>query len=568
VKLKTTAEHLVYLLGAHGVEYLFLNPGTDTAPVQEAVYTLAEAGLPVPTVLPSTFESVSLAAAHGYWNMTGRPQAVFVHVDAGTQNLGAMVHNVLRGRAGVVVIAGKTPYGEEEGPSGGRNAPIQWLQDVPDQPGIVRGYAKWVQEITRPEVLDRVIGRAVQVAASSPAGLAYLTVSRDVLMDPPRLDHSRVTGFPVPVPPAADPAAVRRIAAALAAAQAPVLVTSRVGRTEAGFTAVTALADLAGLPVGGRLDTGAVNISSRHPASLPNQAAAAATLSAADVILVVESDVPWLPGRVTLRADAQVFHVDPDPAKASMPLWSYPADVAVQADGAAALAAITAELAGIAAAEPEVAERLADRVAAQRERAAARPGPEPLDGPLTPRGVMSGLNQVIDAEDVVVEEAVTNAAAVYEGLERTRPGTLTGPWAPGLGWALGGALGVKLARPDRRVITVTGDGAFLFGVPTSALMMAAEWGTPFLAVILNNRGYRASRLPVYGLFPDGASARRKTAVGTRFNWAPDYPALAAACHAHGERVEKAEDLLPALRRAVAAVDAGRAAVVECVTEQD
>jgi len=211
VKLKTTAEHLVSLLAAHGVEYLFLNPGTDTAPVQEAVYSLAEAGLPAPTVLPSTFESVSLAAAHAYWNMTGRPQAVFVHVDAGTQNLGAMVHNVLRGRAGVIVIAGKTPYGEEDGPSGGRNRPIQWQQDVPDQPGIVRGYAKWIQEITRPEMLDRAIGRAVQVAASSPAGMAYLTVSRDVLMDPPRLDHSRVSGFAVPVPPAADKGAVARI---------------------------------------------------------------------------------------------------------------------------------------------------------------------------------------------------------------------------------------------------------------------------------------------------------------------------------------------------------------------
>src|ERR1700739_3840874 len=133
VKLKTTAEHLVSLLAAHGVEYLFLNPGTDTAPVQEAVYSLAEAGVPAPTVLLSTFESVSLAAAHAYWKMTGRPQAVFVHVDAGTQNLGAMVHNVLRGRAGVVGIAGKTPYGEEGGPSGGGNRPGRGRRDRPDQ---------------------------------------------------------------------------------------------------------------------------------------------------------------------------------------------------------------------------------------------------------------------------------------------------------------------------------------------------------------------------------------------------------------------------------------------------
>ena len=360
---------------------------------------------------------------------------------------------------------------------------------------------------------------------------------------------------------------VERIAAALAEAEAPVLITSRAGRTAEGFAAVEALADLAGLPVTGRLESGPVNISSRHPMNMPDQAEAAAAISAADVILLVESDVPWLPATVTLRADVQVFHIDPDPAKASMPLWSYPVDFAVQADGPAALAAIAAELAALADGEPAVARRLADRVARLRERPSA-PEQQPDSGPLTPLGVMSALNQVIDPDDIVVEEAVTNAEAVYKGLERTRPGTLTGAAAPGLGWALGGSIGVKLARPDRRVIAVTGDGAFLFGVPTSALMMAAEWGTPFLTVILNNNGYRASRLPVYGLFPDGVSARRRDAVGTRFTRAPDYPALAAACHAHGERVEKAEDLVPALRRALAAVDAGQAAVIECVVEQD
>jgi acetolactate synthase-1/2/3 large subunit len=387
-------------------------------------------------------------------------------------------------------------------------------------------------------------------------------------MDPPRLGASRVSGFPVPVPPAPAPDAVARIAAALAAAEAPVLVTSRVGRTAEGFAAVEALAGLAGLPVTGRLEGGPVNISSRHPMNLANQAEAAAAISAADVILLVESDVPWLPATVTLRADAQVFHVDPEPAKVSMPLWSYPVDVAVQADGPAALAAIAAELGRIADGEPAVARRLADRATRLRGRSGPAPRPAADTGPLTPLGVMSALNQVIDQEDIVIEEAVTNAAAVYEGLERTRPGTLTGAAAPGLGWALGGSLGVKLARPDRRVIAVTGDGAFLFGVPTSALMMAAEWGTPFLTVILNNNGYRASRLPVYGLFPDGVSVRRGDAAGTRFHRAPDYPALAVACHAHGERVGSAAELAPALRRALAALDAGQAAVVECVVEQD
>jgi acetolactate synthase-1/2/3 large subunit len=581
-KLKTTAEHLVYLLAAHGVEYLFLNPGTDSAPVQEAVYALQDAGVATPTVLMSTFESVSLAAAHAYWKLTGRPQAIFVHVDAGTQNLGAMVHNVLRDRAGVVVIAGKTPYGEDAGAlsSGGRSSPIHWQQDVPDQPGIVRGYAKWIQEITRPEMLDRAIGRAVQVAASAPGGMSYLTVSRDVLMDPPRLDQSRVEGYPVPVPPAPDAGAVTRVAAALAAAEAPVLVSSRVGRTAAGFAAVEGLADLAGLPVVRGLESGPPSLSSRHPMSVRDPGEASAAISAADVILLVESDVPWLPARVSLRPDALVFHVDPDPVKSSMPLWAYPVDVAVQADGAATLMAVAAELGQLADAEPTVARRLAERVARLRDRAAAQAGTAqpgtaqpgtaqpPATGPVTPSGVMAALNETISADDIVLEEAVTNSVVVYQVLERTRPGTLMGDPAPGLGWSLGGALGAKLARPERRVITIVGDGAFLFGVPTSALMMSAEWGTPFLAVLLNNGGYRASRLPVYGLFPDGVSVRRQEAAGTRFSRAPDYPALAAACHAFGERVERAEDLVPALRRALAAVDGGTTAIVECVIEQN
>jgi acetolactate synthase I/II/III large subunit len=564
--LTTTAEHLLYLLAEHGIEYLFLNPGTDSAPLQEAFYSLQEAGLPTPTVLISTFESVSLAAAHAYWKLSGRPQAVFVHVDAGTQNLGAMVHNVMRDRAGVVVIAGKTPYGEKAGPRGARSSAIHWQQDVPDQAGIVRGYAKWAQEIVRPEMLDRAIGRAVQVAASAPAGLSYLTVSRDVLMDPPCLEESRVFGYPVPAPPAPGPAMVTHIAAALAEATAPVLVTSRLGRTAEGFAATERLAGLAGLRVTGRLEGGPLNLSTRHPMNVLDVAEAATAISAADVILVVDSDVPWLPSMVSIRPDARVFLVDVDPVKASMPLWAYPADIAVQADGAATAAAVADELAAVAAADPAVARRLAERVSRLRERATA-PQQPPAAGPLTPAGVMLALNEVIDADDIVVEEAVTNAPVIAQALERTRPGTLVGSAAAGLGWALGGALGVKLARPGHRVIAVTGDGSFLFGVPTSALMMAAEWGAPFLTVILNNRGYRASQLPVFSLFPGGRSAQRGEAVGTRFNHAPDYPALAAACHAYGARAENAEDIVAVLKRAVAAVDAGQCAIVECVIDQ-
>jgi acetolactate synthase-1/2/3 large subunit len=99
-------------------------------------------------------------------------------------------------------------------------------------------------------------------------------------------------------------------------------------------------------------------------------------------------------------------------------------------------------------------------------------------------------------------------------------------------------------------------------------MMAAEMKTPFLTVILNNDGYRASRLPVYDLFPEGASAAASDAVGTTFQSAPDFSALAKACHAYGERVERLPELAAALRRCLDVVEGGQAAVLDvCIAQR-
>jgi len=564
----TTAEHLLFLLGAHGVEHLFLNPGTDSAPLQEAMKTLPAAGVVIPRVHTSTFEAVSLAAAHALFQATGRPACLFVHVDAGTQNLGAMMHDAFRDHAGVIIIAGKTPYGESAESRGGRTGYIQWLQDMPDHPGIVRSYTKWMTEITRPEMLDRAVGRAIQLATSYPAGPVYLTVSRDVLMDPPALNASRVEGFAIPAAPAIGEAALGEIVQHIAEAEHPVLITSRVGRRAEGFAAVTRLAELAGVTVVRGADCGPVSIPTLHPLHRRGTAASVAAIRSADLVLIVECDVPYVPRAVRPADAATVVHIDPDPLKTSMPLWAFPVDLAVQADGPVALAQIVDQIELLAANSPMVADRFAARVAAAGEG-------EPLAVPVTTNSdtlgaleVILALNELLSAEDIVVEEAVTNSGLFYQNLVRSLPCTIAGGFAPGLGWALGGALGAKLAHPENRVVAVCGDGSFLFGVPTSALQMSAQIGAPFLAVILNNDGYRASRLPVYDLFPEGVSAASSDAVGTRFTAAPDFAALAFACHAVGERVERRSELLDALKRGLSALDGGHAAVVDVHISQN
>lgn len=561
----TTAEALVALLSAHGVEHIFLNPGTDTAPIQEAMKALPARGIEIPKVHTSTFEAVSLAAAHAYYQATGRPQVVFVHVDAGTQNLGAMMHDAFRDRAGVIIIAGKTPYGESADSRGGRSGYIQWLQDMPDQPGIVRSYSKLVVEITRAEMLDRAIGRAVQIATSYPAGPVYLTVSRDVLMDPPDPHAFRSRGFAVPAPAAIPDEQLAEVAHLIASAERPLLITSRAGRTKDGFAAVGDLADLAGMLVIRGVDTGPVSIPTLHPMHRRSPASTAKAIREADLIVIAECDVPFIPRATTIAESATVVHIDPDPLKVSMPLWAFPVDVAITADGPTALRQLVRAVDALRSSSTEIATRFSQRFDAE---GGGEPLPARPDSPdISAIDVLYALNEVLEPEDIVVEEAVTNSGLLYQNLVRTLPGTIAGAFAPGLGWALGGAIGVKLAHPAARVVSVVGDGSFLFGVPSSALMMAAEMRTPFLSVIINNDGYRASRLPVFDLFPQGASMSAKEAVGTDFHSAPDFSMLADACHAHGERVEALAELVPALSRGLKAIDGGRAAILDVHVRQ-
>ncbi len=119
-----------------------------------------------------------------------------VHVDVGTQNLGSMLHNAARGEAGVVIIAGLTPTTTEGEQPGGRDVGVHWLQDIPDQAGVVRPYVKLAGQLLNPLTLERTLVRAFQVAASAPSGPVYLTIAREVLM------HSAPEGV-TPLSPAA-----------------------------------------------------------------------------------------------------------------------------------------------------------------------------------------------------------------------------------------------------------------------------------------------------------------------------------------------------------------------------
>jgi acetolactate synthase-1/2/3 large subunit len=571
-ELETAAEAILHTLAVQGVDFVFFHPGTDTAPLQEAVFSLGAKRLACPTILPCAYESVGLAAAHGYWKVTQRPQAVVVHVDIGTQNLGAMLHDAQRDHAGVVIIAGKAPYTADSVTPGARSNYIHWQQDEPDQLGLVRGYVKWALELPRADVAVRAVSRAMQAAKAEPSGPTYLMVAREVLMeDPGVLGVDIPTGYPVPGPPAVPPDALVRATEALAGASRPVVITSRLGRRPEAVPALQEFAELIGAYVFGRPES--LNLPWEHPLYLRDATASQRALETADVVLVLDCVVPWIPSQGRPGKDAIVIQIDADPVKLDMPMWTFPVQLPILAGAELALRQLVESLSALAAKDPSLAAAWAER--SERLMAEGRVFPRVRNsstkhggGPATPTDVMEALNIVIRSEDIVVDETVTSRSALHQSLRRSLPGTLYSSGGPGLGWALGASVGIKLAAPERRVIALVGDGTFIFGHPIAALMLAQEAETPFLTVVLNNREYRASKLPVFALFPTGYSADRGEAVATRFRAAPNFALVAEACGSYGEIALCRDDLVPALRRCLDALSEGRCAVLDVTIQTE
>jgi len=555
---REAAADLVALLADEGVSHLFINPGTDTAPVQEALAAARSAKTAHPETVLCLHEYVALSAAIGHHMASSEPQAVMVHVDAGTLNLGGAIHNAQRNRTPVVVFAGRAPYSAASEVRGHRDSPIHWEQEQLDQPAVMRAFGKWTMEVPRGRELASIVRRAFQVGRSEPTGPTYVMLPREALMEPgpgslpPRLKP--------PLPPAPDPGALTELAAILAGAQRPVIVTARTGAHPENAAVLARIAEMIGAPVLDHRDR--ANLPGRHP--LYAGLEVDRFLPRADAVLLLDVEVPWVPALAAPPPEARILQIDVDCTKPSMPLWSFPVELALTADSRLALPQLEDALCGLATAE-RVQAWAARRHQVETELAEIRAGWLRQSGtsePATaPDAMMRALDRALPADALLIEEAVTNRPAVARQVCRP-PGHYFQTGAPALGWAMGAAVGIKLARPTQPVVVVCGDGSFNFGVPNAALWTAHRAGAPFVTVILNNRSYYASKRPVLRLYPEGAAAAAGDFRETELSPAIDYALLAQACGGDGRVVEAPADLGAALTWALGEADQGMCTVLD------
>ena len=536
---QTGAESLLEGLSQSGIQYMFANAGTDFPPIIEALARRDPSAAPVALTIPH--ETAAVAMAHGAYLVTGRAQAVMVHVNVGLANSVMGVINAASDNIPMLVMSGRTPI-SERGRKGARMTPIQYGQEMFDQTSLVRDLVKYSYEMRYPEQGKQLVMRAMSLATSEPQGPVYLSLPKEPLSE----IVPETTQTHHPMPPSAtkilpDPEAIIKLARLLETASNPVIICQR-GDTEGRLSrALSTLAAKHGIAVFEPFLLRNV-LPSNDPAL---QGYHASGPSDADLIIVLDSDTPWIEATNAPGPETIVVHIGPDPHFARMPVRGFRTDLAISSDSVEAILAVDR-----AARAPSAAGQRSKALAqsATQRRDAAQVKAKAGDtNPMSAEWISHCVSEIMDEEAVAFSElGLLPAYMTLKGPNRL----FNNVHAGGLGWAMPAALGAQLTRPDRLTIACMGDGSYMFANPVACHQIAEALRLPILTIIKNNAMWNAVRRSVVNGYPDGSAAMSNTVPLTSLEPLPDFAAIARASRAHAERIEDGRELPAALQRAV------------------
>jgi acetolactate synthase-1/2/3 large subunit len=554
------AEAFLEVCNAYGIETIFFNPGGDLAPIQVAVLKYKALGKQSPNLVVCLHESVALTAAHGNYMVSGKPQIVLVHSELGTQQVAGALHNAQWGRIPVILFAGLAAAPER----------VNWKGEPYDQGLMTRNSVKWDHHISGEEDIHDVLRQAFDIALSEPRGPVYLTYSRETLgkmveRREPESYVSRVTELPT-----ADPERLGKIADTLLSAESPLIVAGYTERYHESVRNLVELAETLCAPVVPGLTR--MNFPTTHPLYAGMEEMGGGLrgnipFSEADVVLAIDYDLPYVPAEVFPQPEAKILHIDIDPLTQGRPLWGRGSDIFVKADSREAIPSLTRTLKSKITPEmsAQLQERygqLAEKHKKQREERHEIALSESNEKPISPDWLCRCIAEILEEDTVLVNHLISQSSSVASQIDRTRPGTLLACAGGSIMWALGVALGAKVADPGKTVVSLMTDGGFVWGCPVSALWSATTYKAPFLAVIFNNQSYGAIRTILERMSETGFTDEMGYISGVDISPPADYGMVARACGGYGRTVAEPEDVLPVLKEALAEVRGGRLAVVD------
>lgn len=556
------AQALLRTLRRMGVEKIFASPGSDWAPLWEAL--AMPSAREFPDYLSSRHEETAIAMASGYAKSTGKLCAVVLHTTVGALHATMGMRAALHERIPMVLLAGESiSFGER--PEYGIGP--QWLRLLADVGGPARLVApsvKWSLGLNDSALLPATIERACRIATSAPCGPAFVSIPTEFLMDA-RPEEAQRSAAPVH-PPAADPAALDQLAQMLCGARRPVILTEEVGKNTAAVDRLVELAETLGAPVFDAWQPGYMNFPRKHPLYGGAAPDMKALLDEADLLFCVETVAPAHPPALLSGSKARIAFLGEDPLHTHLPYWGFRSDLSVAGALEPSLSLLHERIARAVpkGSRASLASQWEGRNAESREQFREKGRTGGSRTAIDSAWVGHELNVVLPEGAIVVDETITHRHDVVRQLERLGPGGFISASYGGLGMGIGTALGAKVARPDRMVVATIGDGAFFYNPVVASFGAAQELKLPLLVVLFNNAGYLSQKLDVVREYPQGWAVRSKQFSGLSIAPHPDYPALAHAFGGYGETVERPADVRPALLRGLDAVSRGNLALIEMV----
>jgi acetolactate synthase-1/2/3 large subunit len=549
VAVETVGQAYLEILRARGIKYFFGNSGTDFGPIIDALARFgAEKKMhPMPITVPHEFVAVSMA--QGYAMITGEPQVVMVHVIVGTGNASAAVMNASRLNVPMIFSAGRTPL-TEEGLTGSRSNFIHWGQESFDQGSLLREFTRWDYELRNGDQVETVVDRALEMALGNPQGPVYLTLPREVLAQ--KMDSITIHPFRKNQEEALRPSdeTIKRTAEVLHGAVNPLIITGRLGSDPSTVSAMVSFAEALAAPV----------VTPASPfVSFPNThdfhlgVSSAPYIKDADVIVVVECDVPWYPFQGKPPENTKVIQIARDPNYSGVPIRNFPKDISIGGDPKLALELLAQELKSQPRNDKALAER-AEKIRAEhkryRDRLKQKAEKASNARPIDTAWLSYCVDQVRDADTLIVNDHGVS----QEQLSLSEPASyFGGSPAGGLGWGIGGGMGMKLAHPEKTVIVSCGDGTYMFNNPTACHFVSQAYDLPVLTIVCNNAIWHSTKAATQQVMPDGWAVSTNNFPLCNLTPSPRYEKIVEAHDGYGEMVDDPQQVLPALQRALKVV---------------
>ena len=462
---------------ADGVEYMFGNPGT----VEQGFLDALE-DFPQLKYVFGLQETIAVGMADGYARATKKPAIVQLHSGVGLGNGVGMMYQAKRGEAPLVVIAGEA----------GIRYDAMDAQMAADLVAIAEPVTKWATRVVHPTSLLRVLRRAMKIAATPPMGPVFVALPMDIL-DEPNEEEAFPSSY-VKTRVAPEPALVAQAAALLAGAARPMLIIGDGIAASGAQAEVARLAELTGAEVW-EANGSEVNIPTTHPqykGALGHMFGdhSREITRAADVILISGTYVfpevfPSL--HHPFAHGSRIIHIDLNGYEIAK---NYPVDLGLIGDPKTTLGQIAGVVAQISSAEQrQAAQQRASALGSAKEKqlAAAKQADAGVrdETPLRASRFMEELAGKLPADAVIFDEALTTSPELTRYLPPTLPGHFFQTRGGSLGVGIPGAIGLKLANPDKTVVGFSGDGGSMYTI--QALWTAAHHNIDAKFVICNNR---------------------------------------------------------------------------------